>query len=524
MRSRYAIVILAAAAFLQPLSAATVWSLDRLSYVLTQALERGADPRREPDWSMLQPRLTALLEEDPTGDVAVLAQRAAADVRVRISDPVTRLADPASISIHVDPRFPIDGLTYLVTIETSLDGGAWRPFGWARYPGGGCGSTLTRLFSPSELQPALHRLEVRAHFFILAPRVRREHGGSEPACGFLGPAGTPRPDESQPDPSRSAVLWRESRPVASLSFALSNLPESAIAEVRLAPSSAIPDSYGAAIFELAARNVAVSSLDRRLPDLSLDEWLELTLQPWKTNAAEATTWSVRECRDTTTLKRNRENETWFCAEALAPVNDGKVLAVRLRVGRAVEDSGTSRWLETTPTLDDVYLVQVWNHSLDVARLGDVPAALSIPVENWPTADLELGPAGITMEGPERVPVAGDVVTIVFRVHNHGRRDADNALLKARLFPSGDRDRAVDHDVRLDVPAGGTAVTTWTVELPPAADWSVGALVEQDYIGSKPAPLEADLNNTAMFELGAVPADRARQLEEWRALLRAQPAR
>lgn len=58
------------------------------------------------------------------------------------------------------------------------------------------------------------------------------------------------------------------------------------------------------------------------------------------------------------------------------------------------------------------------------------------------------------------------------------------------------------------------MTTLSVELPTAADWSVGALVEQDYIGSNSAPLEADSTNTAMFELGAVPADRVRQLEEW----------
>ena len=292
--------------------------------------------------------------------------------------------------------------------------------------------------------------------------------------------------------------------------------------MRLAPSSAIPDSYGAAVFEVAARKVSVRSLDQRLPDLSLDEWLELTLLPWKTDRAE-TYWYVHDCREGTPSTKPTD-ATLLCAEAFASVNDDKALSVRLRVGRVVEERGTWRWLEMIPTLEDVYLVQE-NNSLDIARLGDVPNALSIPVEKWPTAELEMGPGGITIQGPGRVPAAGEVITFAFRVRNNGTRDAENAVLKASLRPSGDQDKAVDYEVRLNVPAGRTTTTTWRVQLPPASDWSIVALAEQDYVGSKRVPFEPDsVNNSAILELGVVPADRLRTLDEWLAHFRPQPRR
>ena len=81
--------------------------------------------------------------------------------QLRISDPVSSLVDPASLSIHSNPRFPIEGLRYVISVETSLDGGPWRTLGWASYPGGGCGTTITGIFPQTELHPGLHRLDVR---------------------------------------------------------------------------------------------------------------------------------------------------------------------------------------------------------------------------------------------------------------------------------------------------------------------------------------------------------------------------
>jgi len=520
MRRQYAVTVVMSALVVllgQP-PLAEAQSVERMTYVLMQALERNADPRREPDWGVLQQSMARFLQEDPTGNIAVLAQRTAAAVNVRMSDPVSSVADPASLSIDSSPRFPIEGLHYVVTIETSLDAGPWRPMGWARYPGGGCGTKITGVFSQTELRPGWHRLDVRANFFMLDPRDWQDRRESEPPCGFVTAEGTPRWAQSLPDLSELKVLWRESRPTAGLTFGLSN--EQSIEDVRLAPSSALPNSHGAALFELAARNASVRSLDERLPDLSLDEWLELTLLPWKPDMAE-TRWYVHDCRegrpDTKPV-----GETLLCAEALAPVNDDKRLFIRLRVGRVVEQQGTWRWLEMTPTLEDVYLEQ-GNNSLDIARLGDVPDALSVPFENWPTAELEMGPGGITIQGPQRVPVAGDVIPLVFHVRNNGTRDAKNAILKASLRPSGDRDKAVEHQVRLDVPAGRTTTTAWTVQLPSASDWSVVATAEQDYIVPKRAPFEPDsVNNSAILELGAVPADRLRMIEEWLAYYRTRP--
>jgi hypothetical protein len=92
-----------------------------------------------------------------------------------------------------------------------------------------------------------------------------------------------------------------------------------------------------------------------------------------------------------------------------------------------------------------------------------------------------------------------------------------------MMTNGDRDRAVEHEARLNVPAGRTTTTTWTVQLPSASDWSVVATAEQDYVVPKRAPFEPDsINNSAILELGAVPADRLRMIEEWLAYYRTRP--
>ena len=150
----------------------------------------------------------------------------------------------------------------------------------------------------------------------------------------------------------------------------------------------------------------------------------------------------------------------------------------------------------------------------------------MPLAAWPAAELELGPDGIAVLNSKAAPAAGEVITLGFRIRNNGARDAKNVLLRASLRPAGEFGRAVDHDARLNVPAGRTVTTTWTVQLPPATDWSVGAFVELDYSGRKRIRFEPDTaNNSGLLELGAVPADRRRALEEWLVNYRApKPAR
>jgi hypothetical protein len=68
---------------------------------------------------------------------------------------------------------------------------------------------------------------------------------------------------------------------------------------------------------------------------------------------------------------------------------------------------------------------------------------------------------------------------------------------------------------VNVAAGRTVRRTWTVQLPPASDWSVVANVEPDYTGPQRVPFESDsVNNSAMLELGHAPAERLKMLEEW----------
>ncbi len=189
---------------------ASAQSVDRLRDVLTQIIEKKIDPEREPDWSGLREIVARSVREDPTSDIAVLAQRAAATVKVEISQPVSSLDTAASLGIEPRPRFQIEGLHYVVAVEGSLDGGAWRTVGWADYPDGGCGTVITKLFSRVELRPGLHRLDLRANFFLADPRDRH-HTSFETPCGFLTPDGTPQYGQPLADFSGLKVLFQESR-------------------------------------------------------------------------------------------------------------------------------------------------------------------------------------------------------------------------------------------------------------------------------------------------------------------------
>ena len=149
------------------------------------------------------------------------------------------------------------------------------------HPGGGCGTILTRPFSAAALRQGFHRLDLRADLAILDPRDDQVPAESPTACGFFSGDDTLHRSELPPELSRSKVVWRESRPLAGITFGISSA-----------------DSGSAAHFELAARHVSVRTFDERLPDLPLDEWLDIELRPWKTESSP-TYWYVHDCRDET---------------------------------------------------------------------------------------------------------------------------------------------------------------------------------------------------------------------------------
>src|SRR5262249_31315065 len=160
--------------------------------------------QREPDWPALRELIARSVAEDPTSEIAVLAQRAAATVKVEVSRPLSSLEDPASLGIDPRARFPIEDLHYLVTVEGSLDGGAWKALGWADYPDGGCGTVITSIFSQAELRPGLHRLDLRATF-VLANSRDHHHT----PCGFQTPGDTLKRADAWPDFSELNGLFKE---------------------------------------------------------------------------------------------------------------------------------------------------------------------------------------------------------------------------------------------------------------------------------------------------------------------------
>ena len=141
----------------------------RIRWILQQSIATRSDPKTlDPGWDHLLERLRSELRRNPTGDLAILANRAA--VRVDATLPAFGLlSHPPDLGFGAGQVMSVGGaLLFLADLEGSLDGGPWIPIGSVvlnsfdatRIHGRWQGDQVTHIFPG--LSPAPHRIDVQA--------------------------------------------------------------------------------------------------------------------------------------------------------------------------------------------------------------------------------------------------------------------------------------------------------------------------------------------------------------------------
>jgi serine/threonine protein kinase len=136
----------------------------RIRWILQQLIATRSDPEKlDPSWDRLLERLRSELRGNPTGDLAILANRAANRIEITLPS-IGLLSDPPDIWFGASQVMSLGGaFLFLADLEGSLDGGPWIPIGSVIVKKAGFtmqGIRVTQYFPA--LSPAFHRIEVRA--------------------------------------------------------------------------------------------------------------------------------------------------------------------------------------------------------------------------------------------------------------------------------------------------------------------------------------------------------------------------
>jgi len=196
-----------------------------LRWTLEQVIATGTDPRSiQPNWSELASRLRQENRASPTGELARLALRAAAQVEVsaprfglRSSLPpigvVFKTSDPGRDD-PIDPGIPY---WYMAEVQGSWDGAPWKTISkggvhWVDETGSGtAGDTveLTEFLNSDQLTSAPHQLGLRVQYEWI-----REGSASPPTTG-TGVSVFPKTHTDE-----GAVLFSDTRSLDPLSINL----------------------------------------------------------------------------------------------------------------------------------------------------------------------------------------------------------------------------------------------------------------------------------------------------------------
>ncbi len=158
----------------------------RVRWTLQEIIRTGQAPEQlEPDWSRLRGLLHEATRRDPAGPLADLALEAGATANVELTATFGLVSSPPSVAISAVPRLETGlDVIYLMQLEGSWDGGAWRPVGFETYragqTGGSVGVNLDSFVPESQLTPSPHRLALRGTFdvFDAASGLRPGRRGS----------------------------------------------------------------------------------------------------------------------------------------------------------------------------------------------------------------------------------------------------------------------------------------------------------------------------------------------------------
>ena len=158
----------------------------------------------------------------------------------------------------------------------------------------------------------------------------------------------------------------------------------------------------------------------------------------------------------------------------AKLSDERIVAIGLAASVVPDLDRPGEWNVTSVQLAGAYVVDGrpgprYLDSLDVSSLSDLSRALSLPVDNWPHAELQITPADLRLE-PESFG-SGDHVTVVVTARNVGAE-----LARVNVFIA--KFKCSDVGIVLGqtqgrIPAG--QAMTWRFEImAPEAQWLLQA--------------------------------------------------
>jgi hypothetical protein len=215
------------------------------------------------------------------------------------------------------------------------------------------------------------------------------------------------------------------------------------------------------------QGMPASSFDPKLPPISIDAWLFLTLAPHvEVVHSRFVEWRVEFCgayarglNPSIVTASGPE----LCAKGTVQVSTEKNVHVVILVADAVR--GTLEWRLTSPSLREVYIERVKERftrldSLDVPELTGLTDLLQTPFDQWPKVDFE---SQITWDQPK--PVPGDTVRVSISVRNTGKRAADRAWVNILISPCCDAHLEVRRDWFPYLAAGQSVRVDFEVPLP-----------------------------------------------------------
>jgi hypothetical protein len=211
--------------------------------------------------------------------------------------------------------------------------------------------------------------------------------------------------------------------------------------------------------------VNASQVEAGLPDTPLLKWLQQTAGP----SADVTTgiWenSWGTCEDVPADANPPVEPTvpWrVCAQAAAVLGDGRVVSIAL----------AAQMIGATPQsvqFGNAYIVnsRYRYDSLDVRTLRELPAALEIPVERWPHAELSVTAEDVRLEPAN--PGPGAPAEAIVTVRNKG---ADLARVRILLAQRSECSESSEPLATKEgrIPPGESLIWRQKFTAPPGPRW------------------------------------------------------
>ena len=353
----------------------------------------------------------ALERNDP--ELEQLATRAAASIVATVTRPIvtTDQMAPVHIAARVALKLPRP-VSYTAEIYGSLDGA--EPVFLGRIDCGKASFDLSRSLPASARVPGPHHVRVRARIVFQAP-----DGGEAP------------------DPE-----WRN---LSELVYAVYDREVDRHDDARL--------------FVYLPRSVSAQQLDRRLPDMPFEYWLNMLLTYRGGESLDDLFWSSQFCNERTKEPGTALRRLDICSVLHFQLGV-TVWQLWIRTGRINFGADSVEWLATPPAFEAFRSVHSGN--VESSDLSELERFLDAPPEEWPAPDASIAPEDVVI-----TPVQGkrNSVMVAATFRNKGQTnlygayieiiggDLDRPATVRRFLRDIPRQGAVKIEVEMTVPKG-----------------------------------------------------------------------